>query len=63
MRIHALLIYLLLIVSASAMAEKLEGRIFYDNDTLIVTMLIPMNPRSYEPDYEKLQTKVKCIDP
>ena len=43
-------------------AKKIEGQIFYKNDTVNVTMKIPVKFFTLEPNYEKLQYKIKHFD-
>ncbi len=51
-----------LIFSFKLEAKKIEGQIFYNNDTISVTMKIPVKLFTQEPNYEKLQYKVKYFD-
>lgn len=43
-------------------AKKIEGQIFNKNDTVNVTMNIPIKFFTQEPNYEKLQYKIKYFD-
>ncbi len=43
-------------------AKRIKGQIFFDHDTIEVTMNIPVKFFSQVPNYEKLQYKVKYFD-
>ncbi len=43
-------------------AKKIAGQIFYENDTVNVTINIPVKFFTQEPNYEKLQYKIKYFD-
>jgi hypothetical protein len=43
-------------------AKKIEGQIFYKNDTVYVTMNIPVKFFTQEINYKKLQYKIKYFD-
>lgn len=43
-------------------AKKIEGQIFYKNDTVYVTMNIPVKFFTQKPNYKKLQYKIKYFD-
>lgn len=43
-------------------ARKIEGKIFFENDTIDVTFNIPIKFFTQELNYEKLQNKVKYYD-
>lgn len=51
-----------LIFTFKSEAKKFEGQIFYKNDSVNVTMEIPVKLFSKKPKYEKLQYKVKYYD-
>lgn len=51
-----------LIFSFKSEAKKIEGKIFFENDTLDVIFNIPIKFFTQEPNYEKLQYKVKYYD-
>lgn len=51
-----------LILTFNLEAKKIEGRIIYKNDTVNVTFIIPIKILAQEPNYQKLQFKVKYYD-
>ena len=51
------------IYTLNAEAKKIEGKILFQNDTIDVTFNIPFKFFGREPNYEKLQNKVKYYDP
>lgn len=57
-----LLIIIGLILSFKSEAKKIEGKILFENDTISVTFNIPIKFFSQEPNFEKLQYKVKYFD-
>jgi predicted Zn-ribbon and HTH transcriptional regulator len=58
----SLLVVIGLILSFKLEAKKIEGRIIFENDTIDVTFNIPIKFFTQEPNYEKLQYKVKYFD-
>ncbi|HTO16638.1 MAG TPA: hypothetical protein VLZ83_12765 [Edaphocola sp.] len=58
----SLLVVIGLILSFKLEAKKIEGRILFENDTIEVTFNIPIKFFTQEPNYEKLQYKVKYFD-
>lgn len=59
-----LLLVILVVVSAisSSEAEKIKGKIIFQDDTVDVTFNIPVNLLTQTPNYEKLQYRVKYFD-
>ena len=51
-----------LILTFKLEAKKIEGKILFENDTIDVTFNIPIKMFKQEPNYEKLQYKVKYFD-
>lgn len=51
-----------LIFTLNSEAKRIKGEIFYENDTISVTLKIPMKLFTNEPNYETLQNKVKYFD-
>lgn len=51
-----------LLFSFQMQAKKMEGRIITENDTTEVLFSIPVDLLSREPNYQKLQNKVKYFD-
>jgi xanthine/uracil/vitamin C permease (AzgA family) len=62
MRRTCILIVIGLILTINLEAKKIEGRIIFKNDTIDVILNIPIKFFTQEPNYEKLQYKVKYID-
>ena len=62
MRKIVILITIVLILTFKLEAKKIEGKIFFANDTIDVTFNIPIKFFTQEPNYEKLQYKVKYFD-
>ena len=56
------LIIIGLVCSLNAEAKKIEGKIILDHDTIDVIFNIPFKFFAQEPNYEKLQYKVKFYD-
>ncbi|MFZ5940206.1 MAG: hypothetical protein ACOYXB_06495 [Bacteroidota bacterium] len=57
-----ILITIGLVLTFKLEAKKIEGKIFFADDTIDVTFNIPINFFTQEPNYEKLQYKVKYFD-
>jgi hypothetical protein len=57
-----LLIVIALIFTLKSEAKKIEGKILFESDTLDVIFNIPIKFFTQEPNYEKLQYKVKYYD-
>lgn len=55
-------IVFVLILANEAEAKKIDGKIFFKNDTLEVIFKIPINIFSKEINFEKLQYKIKYFD-
>ncbi|MFK7901007.1 MAG: hypothetical protein AB8B61_09645 [Cyclobacteriaceae bacterium] len=51
-----------LVLTQKVEAKKLQGQIYYMLDTVTVTMNIPINFLTKEPNYQSLQNKLKYID-
>lgn len=62
MRKMILLTIVGLIFTLNSEAKRIKGEIFYENDTISVTLKIPMKLFTNEPNYETLQNKVKYFD-
>jgi hypothetical protein len=64
MKRFALFIIVAIMLTFQAEAKKIAGRIIYEkNDTTYVTLNVPFKLLSSEPNYEKLQYKVKYFNP
>ena len=61
-KIYLLLVIGLLTSPIQLLAKKVEGKIIFENDTLEVVFDIPTNIFTKQPDYEKLQYRVKYVD-
>ena len=57
-----ILLFIGLIICFNLNAKKIEGKIIFKNDTLDVTLKIPFKFITQEPNYQKLQAKVKYYD-
>ncbi len=57
-----LLVVFSLILSSNLLAEKVKGKIYFENDTIDVTFYIPVDYFSLDINYESLQEKIKYID-
>jgi hypothetical protein len=53
---------LILSISITLSAMKIEGLIIYHNDSLLVTFNIPTNMIQTEPDFEYMQRSIKYYD-
>ncbi len=62
MRKICILIVMGLVLTIKLEAKKIEGKIVLENDTIDVVFNIPVNFFTQEPNYEKLQNKVKYFD-
>jgi hypothetical protein len=62
MRKIVILITIGLILTFNLEAKKIEGKIFFADGTVDVTFNIPIKFFTQEPNYEKLQYKVKYFD-
>ena len=62
MRKTVFLITLGLIFTFKLEAKKIEGKIFFEHDTMDVIFNIPIDLITLEPNFEKLQLKVKYFD-
>lgn len=62
MRRISILIAIGLIFTFKLEGKKIEGKIFFENDTIDVTFNIPIKFFTQEPNFEKLQYKVKYFD-
>jgi hypothetical protein len=51
-----------LIISLSLYAKKIEGKIFFENDTIDVTFILPVDLLTQDIIYENVQQKIKYID-
>lgn len=51
-----------LIFTLKLEAKKIEGQICYEKDTVNVIMQIPLNFLTQEPNYERLQMRIKYFD-
>ena len=51
-----------LISSITLSAKKIDGKIFFENDTVDVIFKIPFKLLTQEPNYEKIQSKIKYYD-
>ena len=62
MRKSLIVVGIILMSYFSLQAKKIDGTIILENDTLIVTLKIPYKFLAQEPNYEKLQYKIKYFD-
>ncbi|MEQ8238466.1 MAG: hypothetical protein RIA69_04595 [Cyclobacteriaceae bacterium] len=62
MRKIVILITIGLILTFKLEAKKIEGEILFADDTITVTFNIPIKFFTQEPNYEKLQYKIKYFD-
>ncbi len=62
MRRLSVLVVLGMILTFKLEARKIEGKILFKNDTLNVIFNIPIKFFTQQPNYEKLQNKVKYFD-
>lgn len=62
MRRIYLLIVIVLVSACKLEAKKIEGKILFDNDTIVVTFNIQVDFFTREPNYKKLQYKIKYYD-
>jgi len=51
-----------LVLTLKLEAKKIEGKIFFEHDTAEVILIIPIKFFTQEPNFEKLQYKVKYIN-
>lgn len=58
----SILITIGLILTFKLEAKKIEGKIFFENDTIDVIFNIPFKFFTQKPNYSKLQKKVKYFD-
>lgn len=58
----ALLLSVLTLFTFTLHAKKINGRIFFENDTIDVTLNIPFKLFSKEPNYQRLQNRLKYYD-
>ncbi len=60
---HFLFAVCMSLLGSMALAEEIDGTVVLKDDTMLVTLVIPVDKHDERPDYEKLQKKVKCYDP
>jgi hypothetical protein len=56
---NTLLVFVVLIICSTSYAKRIEGRIFYKNDTVDVLMNVPMSLFGANPEFIKMQYRIK----